>query len=362
MIKFLGLKKQDKNIRNKIINDFKKVINKSDFINGLEVKKFEERFSDYIGSKYSISVGNGTDALIVALKALNLKKNDEVILPAMTWKSTLLAVTNLNLKPILVDINKTNSNINLLELKKKITKRTKVIIAVHLYGNPCKLKEIKEIIKNKNIIIVEDAAQAHGAYDHDLKKRVGSIGKLGCFSFYPGKNIGAYGDAGCITTNSRYLAKECRKIKNTGSLNKFDCETEGINSRMDTLQAVVLKNKITNLDKYNNKRKALAKLYSNHIKNKKIIKLDYEKGCVYHQYVILSKIKKKIINIFNKNRIQFGEHYPISINNLKFIKKHFVNEKFENSEFLAKYCISLPIDPTLKYSDIQKICKILNRL
>ena len=360
MIKFLDLNKQDKNIQNRIIKDFKNIINKSNFINGNEIKEFENKFANYIGSKYAISVANGTDALIIALKALNLKKNDEVILPAMTWKSTLLSVTNLNLKPILVDINKKNSNMNLIELKQKISKRTKVIIAVHLYGNPCELKKIKKLIKNKKIFIIEDAAQAHGAYDYDLKKNAGSIGTFGCFSFYPGKNIGAYGDAGCVTTNSKYLANRVRKIKNIGSLNKFDCEIQGINSRLDTLQAAVLKNKIIYLDKNNKKRKLIAKFYTEKIKNEKIIKLDYEKGCVYHQYVILSKIKKKIINSLTKNKIQFGEHYPISINNLKFIKKDFVKEKFKNAEFLAKYCISLPIDPTLKMKELKRICNVLN--
>ena len=345
MIKFLDLNKQDNHVQRKIIKDFKNIINKNNFINGKEVKIFEDKFANYIGSKYAISVANGTDALLVALKALNLRKNDEVILPAMTWKSTLLSVTNLNLKPILVDINKKNSNMNLIELKKKITKRTRAIIAVHLYGNTCELKKIKKLIKNKRISLIEDAAQAHGAYDYDLKKKAGSIGTFGCFSFYPGKNLGAYGDAGCITTNSKYLANRVRKIKNIGSLNKFDCEMQGINSRLDTLQAVVLKNKIINLDKNNKKRKLIAKYYKENIKNDKIIKLDYEKGCVYHQYVILSKIKNKIINSFIKNKIQFGEHYPISINNLKFIKKNFIRQKFKNAEFLAKHCI-LPIDPT----------------
>ena len=182
MIKFLDLNKQDNHVQRKIIKDFKNIINKSNFINGKEVKIFEDKFANYIGSKYAISVANGTDALLVALKALNLRKNDEVILPAMTWKSTLLSVTNLNLKPILVDINKKNSNMNLIELKKKITKRTRAIIAVHLYGNTCELKKIKKINKNKRISLIEDAAQAHGAYDYDLKK-AGSIGTFDVLVF-----------------------------------------------------------------------------------------------------------------------------------------------------------------------------------
>lgn len=254
---------------------------------------FEKNFKKFCNVKHCITVGNGSDALFIALKSLNLKKNSEVIVPAMTWKSTALAPLNLGLKVKLVDTEKKSSNFNLDDLRKKINKNTRVIIVVHLYGNPGDIKEIKKIIKGKKIIIIEDAAQAHGAFDFSLNKKIGSIGDIACFSFYPGKNLGAYGDGGCITTNNNKLNKNIRMIKNLGSLDKYDCEVQGINSRLDTIQAAILNLKLRDLNKNNQKRVKIAKIYKKNITNNKIVILNYKKGCVYHQFVILSKIKKK---------------------------------------------------------------------
>jgi len=362
MIKFLDIPKQDLKHLNNIKKNISKIINTSDFINGQEVTKFENTFAKFCSAKYCATVGNGTDALIIALKSLNLKKNDEVIIPAMTWKSTLLAPLNLNLKIRLVDIDKKSSNFNLPDLKKKITKKTKVIIGVHLYGNPIDFKEIKKLIGKKKIYLIEDAAQAHGAYDFNSKKKIGTLGDIACFSFYPGKNLGAYGDGGCLTTNNKKLFDKILMIKNIGSLNKFNCNVVGLNSRLDTIQASVLNYKIKDLKKNNLKRLKIANYYKKNIYNSNIEKINYKMGCVYHQYVIISKFKKKIIFNFKKNRIQFGEHYPISINKLDIIKKKFINQKFPNSENLAKFGISLPIDPNLKISEIKKICKVLNNI
>ncbi len=362
MIKFFDIPKQDTKYKNNIIKKISRIINSSDFINGQDVKKFENSFAKFCSAKYCASVGNGTDALIIALKSLNLQKNDEVIIPAMTWKSTLLAPLNLNLKTKLVDVGINSSNFDLIDLKKKITKKTKVIIAVHLYGNPIDFKEIKKIIGNKKILIIEDAAQAHGAYDFNAKKKIGSLGDIACFSFYPGKNLGAYGDGGCLTTNNKKLFNKIKMIKNIGSLNKFDCDEVGMNSRLDSIQASILNYKINDLKVNNSKRLKIAKYYNKNIINKKIEKIKYKKGCVFHQYVILSKYKKKIIINFKKNKIQFGEHYPISINNLKIVKKRFQKQNFPNAEKLAKYGISLPIDPNLKTLEVKKICRILNKI
>ena len=362
MIDFFNISKQDKKFSKNIIHNISKIIKSNNFINGGAVKLFEKKFAKFCSTKHCISVANGTDALFIALKALNLKKNDEVIVPAMTWKSTVLAPLNLNFKPILVDIEKNGSDFDLNELKKKITKRTKVIIVVHLYGNPANIKGIKNLIKNRNISIIEDAAQAHGAFDFILKKKVGSIGDIACFSFYPGKNLGAYGDAGCLTTNKNILSKKIRLIKNIGSMNKYDCEIKSINSRMDTIQAAVLNIKLDQLNNNNKKRNIIANIYFNNIRNKNIDFLNYRKGAVYHQFVIISKLRKKIIKQFKKNKISYGMHYPISINKLKIFKNRFKNKKFPNAEIIAKYGLSLPMDPNLKHFQIIKICKILNEV
>lgn len=362
MIDFFNINRQDKKFRKNIINSITKIIKSNDFINGKAVKLFENKFAKFCSTKHCISVANGTDALFIALKALNLKKNDEVIVPAMTWKSTVLASLNLNFKTILVDIEKDGSDFNLNELKKKITNRTKAIIVVHLYGNPANIKGIKDLIKKRNISIIEDAAQAHGAFDYILKKKVGSIGDIACFSFYPGKNLGAYGDAGCLTTNNNFLSKKIRLIKNIGSMNKYDCEVKSINSRMDTMQAAILNIKLDELHNNNRKRNIIANIYRNKIRNKNINFVNYRKGAVYHQFVIISKLRNKIIKYFQKNKISYGMHYPISINKLKIFKNKFKNKKFPNAEIIAKCGLSLPIDPNLKHFQIIKICKILNKV
>ena len=332
MIKFLDIYKQDRPILNKIYYDIKKVIKKNNFILGEEVTKFEKEFSNFCGSKYAISCGNGTDALTIALKILNLPKNSEVLIPAMTYCSTAFAVINANLKPILIDLKENEPLINIQLLKKKITNKTKVIMPVHLYGSVVDLKLIKKIIKRKNIIIIDDCSQAHGGKLNN--KRVGSLADISCFSLYPGKNLGAYGDAGIITTNNKFFYKKIKNFRNLGSIEKFKHTQVGVNSRLDTLQAAILLRKLTQLNVLNNKRKKIAKLYDKMINNKNVVKLNYSKGAVYHQYVILTKKRNHIIKIFNSNKIQYGFHYPKTIKHLECFKKT-LNHK--NSQTRKKF-------------------------
>ena len=364
MIKFLDIYKQDRLLHKSIIKKISKLFVKGDFIMGNEVQIFENNFRKYCNAKYAISCGNGTDALTIALKSLDLPKNSEVILPAMTYCSTAFAVLNANLKPVLVDTESMKSTIDLRELKKKITKKTKVILPVHLYGSVANLNGIKKIINNKNIYLIDDCAQAHGAYDDSLKKynknKIGSTSDISCFSLYPGKNLGAYGDAGIITTNNKKLYNKIRKLRNLGSEEKFIHEYVGMNSRLDTIQAIVLNHKIKNLNKLNKQRQKIAKIYNTKIINQKITKLNYSTTCVYHQYVILVKNRKKLINEFNKKKIQYGFHYPYTINQLKIFKKQFKSLRFKNAEKLAKEGMSIPIDPNLNKKELNYIINTLN--
>ena len=188
------------------------------------------------------------------------------------------------------------------------------------------------------------------------------MGILGCFSFYPGKNLGAYGDGGAITTNSKNLYFKLLKLRNLGGVRKYEHDIVGFNSRLDTIQAAILNNKLKSLNKNNYKRLQIAKFYNKYINNKYIEKVNYSKGCVYHQYVILSKKEKKIIKILKRNKIQYGKHYPQPLHKLKAVKKIFRNKSFPNAEKFAKYGISLPIDPNLKKNHLIKICKVLNSL
>lgn len=369
-MKFLDIAKQDKPISKKILKGIIKVIKQSDFIKGNKVEEFEKEFSRYCGSKFAIGCANGTDAIFLALKSLNLKKNSEVILPAMTFCSTVFSVINAGLKPILVDIEDQKPIISLQEVKKKINKKTKAIILVHLYGQSCEIRNFINLRKKK-IFIIEDASQAHGAYDcsncKNFKKtcckkglKVGSSSDISCFSLYPGKNLGAYGDAGIITTNNKKIYRHIKKLGNLGSERKFFHDIVGFNSRLDTLQASILLNKLKNLDKLNNKRKKIADFYLKNIRNEKIIKLDYSKGCVYHQFVVIVKGIKKFISHLNKNNIPFGRHYPFAIHQLNSLKLYFKNKKFPISENLAKNGISLPIDPNLKKTDLNRVIKVIN--
>jgi len=365
MIKFLDLYKQDKKLHKSIIRDIKKLFKNTDFILGKEVTIFENNFAKYCGSKFAISCANGTDALTIALKSLNLPEQSEVIIPAMTYCSTAFSVINANLKPVLVDTEYLTPTMNLNDLKEKITKKTKVILPVHLYGSVANLSAIKKIIKNKKIFVVDDCAQAHGAYDDSLKKsnkKIGSTTDISCFSFYPGKNLGAYGDAGIITTNNKKLYEIIKKIRNLGSDKKFIHENIGLNSRLDTIQAIILNKKIKNLPNLNKKRQKIAKMYNAKIINQNILKLNYSKSCVYHQYVILVKKKKKLMEIFKKKKIQFGFHYPFAIHQLNVFKKKFKTKKFKNAERIAKEGISIPIDPNLSKKNIEIIIHTLNDL
>ena len=360
-MKFLDISKQDLPIKNEIITEIRGVIEKNDFILGEKVEQFEKNFSKFSGSKYSVGCGNGTDALILALETLNLPKNSEVIVPAMTWCSTAIAVLKANLKPVLVDIQKNSSTICLNSLKKKISRRTKVLIMVHLYGQCCDIKKIKKIIKNKNIFVIEDAAQAHGAYYYNPKNKVGNLGDMTCYSFYPGKNLGAYGDAGLITTNKKKYFDKLIKMRNMGQKTRNKHDIIGINSRLDTVQAAILNIKLKSLRKNNNLRKKIANFYNKNLNNKYIEKLNYTKGCVYHQYVIKVRKLKKFIEFLNYYKIPFSRHYPKPIHKLYSLKPFFKNEVYKNAEELSKSCISLPVNPLLKKKELSYICECINK-
>ena len=360
MIKFYDIYRQDQKLHVSILKDIKKIFKKGDFILGNDVSNFEKNFSKICKSKFSIGCANGTDALTIALKSLNLKKDSEVIIPAMTYCSTAFSVINANLKPVLVDTEFMKSTISIQHLKKKINNKTRVIMPVHLYGSVVNIDEIKKLIKGKNIYIIDDCAQAHGASD-DYGNKVGSLADISTFSLYPGKNLGAYGDAGVITTNNKKFYTIIKKLRNLGSKIKFKHDLVGMNSRLDSLQAIILNHKLRQLSKLNSKRRKIASQYDVKITNKKIEKLKYSKFSIYHQYVLIVKNRNSFIKYLKKAKIQYGFHYPYAVHQLNALKKFFKREKFPNSEMLAKYGISIPIDPNLSKKDVNYIISRLNR-
>ena len=361
MIKFYDLLNNDNKFHPSIIKKIKKLLINGDYILGNETLQFEKSFANFVGSKYAIGCANGTDALILALKTLNLPKNSEVLVPAMTYCSTVFAVIHANLRPVLIDTKFNTPTIDLELIKKNISKKTRVILPVHLYGSAININLIRKITKKvkHKIYIVDDCAQAHGATDDD-KKKIGSTADISCFSLYPGKNLGAYGDAGIITTNNTSFFKRLKNLRNLGSDKKFSHSQVGYNSRLDTIQSIILNLKLKNLNKNNISRRNIAKEYDKKINNSKLIKLNYSRFSVYHQYVILCKKRSQLVKFLDKNKIQYGFHYPKAIHQLECFRKIYKNKRYKNAEILASNGISLPIDPKLTKKETDFIINKLN--
>jgi len=359
MIKFLDLKKQYAEIKDEVDKAIFEVIENSAFVGGKFVEEFENSFAKYLEVKNAIGVGNGTDALEIALWSLDLPKGSEVIVPANTFIATSEAVTRNGLKVKFVDCNK-YYQINTKSIEENITKNTSAIIAVHLYGHPANMKKILKIAKKHNLKVIEDAAQAHGAKIDG--KKVGTFGDIATFSFYPGKNLGAYGDAGCIVTNNDKLSEKIKKCINHGRSEKYFHEFEGRNSRLDGIQAAVLNIKLKYLDIWLQKRDEVANSYLKEIKNP-LIQLPTVVDNVYpawHLFVIQIEDRDTFREYMSKNSIQTGIHYPIALPKLKAYE--YLN--FDCKNFKAckedKFLVSIPIGEHLEKSEISNIISIIN--
>ncbi|MBI5122343.1 DegT/DnrJ/EryC1/StrS family aminotransferase [Candidatus Roizmanbacteria bacterium] len=361
-IPFSDLKSQYLHIKRNINTAIKRVINNGQFIGGLEVEKFEKEFARYLKVKYVICVNSGTDALIIGIRGLNLKTGDEVIVPANTFIATALAVSENGARPVFVDIDKNDFGINLNDLKNKINKKTKAIIIVHLYGQPDKIDEIKKIIKNtgRKIHIIEDACQAHGAIYKG--KRVGNFGIFSAFSFYPTKNLGAYGDGGAIVTNDHKLAENYRLLRQYGSDKKYFHKTFGVNSRLDTLQAAVLGVKLKYLDNWNKKRQVIANLYTKYL-NKMVPEVNTpnefsDRKSVFHIYLIRTKKRNKLANYLKKRGVLTFIHYPLPLHLQKaYDYLGYKHGDFPNTEKASEEILSLPMYEYMTKKQIKYVVK-----
>ena len=359
MIKFNDIYNQDKTLIPSILKKIKRITKNSDFILGNEVKKFEKNFSKFTKTKYCVPCANGSDALYLSLKALNLKKKDEVIVPAMTYIATASSVINAGGKLRLADVNKSNGSVNQQQVIKKINKNTKAIIIVNLWGYCSDYSKLKQICDKKKIVLIEDSAQAIGA-TNNKKVNSGRIGHIACFSFFPGKNLGAYGDGGAIVTNDKKIYSILSQIHLNGSKNKFQYNFLGINSRLDNIQAAILNIKLKRINKLNNVRRTIANYYYKNLLNKKIYLFNIDKNSCFHQFVILVENRNKFLKYLKKNKIPFGFHYPYSINKLKVFKNYFKNKDFKVAEEIGKKCVSLPIHPKLKIEELKYIINKIN--
>lgn len=356
-----NLFKQNKIFYKNFIYSFKKAIKDSNFIGGEEITKFETNFKRLFESKYCVSVANGTDALIIALRCLEVKNGDEVILPTHSWVSTAGAIIAVGAKPVFVDTDE-YFTINVNKIEASITNKTKVIIPVHLYGQACKMSKILEIAKKYKLKIIEDCAQAH--LTKYKGKIVGNFGDVGTFSFFPGKNMGALGDAGAIICRSKILFESIKKYKNHGGLKKNEHEMFGINSRLDAVQAKILNQKMVKLKNFNSKRIKNSQIYYKLLAKNKFLDLPLvRKNCAhtFHQFVI--KIKKnryKLIKFLSNKGIQTTIHYPKLLINLKPYEIFKKKENFEYSLSYEKKIISLPMHPFLTKKEIEYVCKNIN--
>ena len=340
--------------KNKIKKKINSLIKNNEFVFGKEVKNFETEFSKFTRSKYCVSVGNGTDALILAIKALQIKSGSEVIIPSNTWISTAEAAKETGLKIIFCDVNLNDYTICIQDLKKKITKKTKLIMPVHLYGNPANMYQIKKIIKKRNIKIIEDCAQAHGSKINS--KHVGTFGDIGAFSFFPGKNLGCFGDGGAIITNNKKYYEYILRVRNHGALKKYDHKFSGLNSRLDAIQAGILRIKLKNYKQLLKRRKQLANLYFkklSKISEIKMFNFPKNRHTCYHQFVIRTNQRNNLQKFLKKNNISTMIHYPYMLNELKFFE---YKKKIINTNKLGSKILSLPISEEHSIGEILYIC------
>lgn len=362
-IPFLDLRQETRMQADEIKQAISRVIDSGWYVMGEEKISFEKEFADFCCTKHCVGVGNGLDALRLILegyKTLGLMQDgDEIILPVNTFIATALAVTQTGLIPILSDCDIHTFNISTSDIEHRIAPKTKAIIAVHLYGRVAPIKELKQIAQKHNLLLIEDAAQAHGAkLDNQV---VGNLADAAAFSFYPAKNLGAMGDAGAITTNNEKLTSIVQNISNYGSIQKYKHTYKGLNSRLDEIQAAILRIKLKHLNQANAKRIGIAKYYNDNIRNEQIIlpELIDNSEHVYHQYVIRSNKRDALKSYLEGHGIFTQIHYPKAIH-LQEAYKKLSSQSFVNAELLQSEILSLPIYPTLSSENIEYIVNTIN--
>jgi dTDP-4-amino-4,6-dideoxygalactose transaminase len=370
MIPFLDLKGINAQYREELIQAATDVIDSGWYIQGKQVKAFEQEFADYCGTKHCVGVANGLDALILIFRAYKelgtLKEGDEVIVPANTYIASILAITENRLKPILVEPNEQSYNLDPELIKQAITPNTKAILAVHLYGQLADMPAINAIAEKHNLLVVEDSAQAHGASING--KKAGNWGNASGFSFYPGKNLGALGDGGAVTTNDGELAQIIRILGNYGSHKKYENLYQGVNSRLDEMQAAFLRVKLKQLDNEIEMRRKVASEYSTNVSNSNIIlPVDGSKKLisklqshVFHLYVIRTNKRKELQDYLASNEIQSLVHYPIPAHKQKaYMDMNTL--RLPKTEKMQNEVLSLPIDPMLNEDQLNYIVRVLNK-
>jgi dTDP-4-amino-4,6-dideoxygalactose transaminase len=357
----LDLKSQHQQIKKEIFEAFEKVYEQTAFSGGPFVEEFEQHFAGFCDTKYAVGVNNGTTALHLAMLALGIGSGDEVIIPANTFIATAWGVSYSGATPVFVDCDPDTWEMDISQLETKITSKTRAVIGVHLYGQPFDIQAAQNICKKHNLFLIEDAAQAQGA--HYLGKPVGGFGEMACFSFYPGKNLGACGEAGGLTTNHTHYYKHLQSLRNHGSIVRYYHDEIGYNMRMGGLEGASLTIKLKHLPEWNKKRKDIAGKYHKGIKTPKIKMQVQPSGhdSVFHLFVVTTEKRDELIKYLNAKNIFPGLHYPVPCH-LQKAYASLGNKKgdFPNSEYLADHCISLPMYAELSDEDVDYVIDTLN--
>ncbi len=359
-VPLIDLKQQYQSLKPEIDQAVLEVLAKGNFILGQQVAEFEEAFAKYCGTKYCVGVASGSDALLLGLDALGVGPGDEVITVANTFISTVFPIMALGARPVLVDIDPRTYQIDPQNIEKAINSKTKVIIPVHLFGIPAQMDKIIQIAKKHQLYILEDACQAHGS--RFKGRRCGSFGDLAAFSFYPGKNLGAAGDGGALTTNNRKLAQKLKAMRDVGQTKKYRHDLFGYNSRLDTIHAAVLSVKLRRLDSWNANRREIAKLYNQQLADLPVTLPQLLEECEsnYHVYVIRTTKRDRLLQYLRENGVFGGIHYPLPVHLQKSTKKlNYPKGSFPISEKFAGEILSLPIFPELKKAEVVGIAKLI---
>ena len=358
MIKFLDLHKINERYREEIDNSIKRVLDSGWYLLGKENEEFSKNFAEFCGSKYAVGVANGLDALKLSIMALGFGEGDEIIVPSNTYIASILAISQCGCKPILVEPDINTYNIDPLKIEERITKNTKAILVVHLYGQTADITSIKKIADKYNLKILEDSAQAPGAKHKGIK--AGNLGDISGFSFYPGKNLGCLGDGGAVTTNNEELYLKVKALSNYGSHKKYENLYIGLNSRLDEIQAAILNIKLKTLEEDNTYRRKIAKYYIDNIKNEKIIMPNYNEEHVYHIFAIRTDNREKLQNYLKENNVETLIHYPIPPHKQECYKGK-LGESYPISEKIHSEILSLPISPVMEMEEVEKIVELLNK-
>jgi len=349
MIPILDLSQQYAELKTDLEREVLKVLSSGQYILGENVKKLEKDFAKYNGVSHALGVASGTDALHLALRALDIGTGDEVITVSFTFIATVEAISYVGATPIFADINSDTFNFDVKELEKKITPKTKAIIPVHLYGQPVDMTPILEIAHKYNLYVVEDCAQAIGATYKG--KKVGSLGDIGCFSFFPTKNLGTFGDGGMVTTNSDYLCERMASLRNHGSKVRYYHDEVGLNSRLDEIHAAILNVKFPHIDKWNSKRREVAYYYNELFKDVEEIQTPKEiedAYCVYHQYTIKAPVRDQLVESLRQKGVMAMIYYPVPIHLQAAYKNFGYNEgALPNTEKCTTQVLSLPMFPEI---------------